>query len=275
MAARIRPRYDYGSILSLRAKLARAGPYETNLLCYPDCVEYERFLYPPYDAPLVDAYDGRFESVYVILHPFVRVPDPLAWKATKHYPNDEQIVRLGAKCPWAYVAAGTGLRICAKLNQALLTSIGSIKEEFCDYPASDALTSFLESESIWVPGEGRFEPLLQMDFLDAFEAGGQEEPIFVPEFPSIDPVQRLNVQRLRDREDSFPNRGSMVAPDASFLLTVDWDSFFTLFYGRRAFVTEVVRQQNLEGFFATPTTEHAWFNYSLGCSIVTTAPDGW
>lgn len=139
----------------------------------------------------------------------------------------------------------------------------------------------MPSRAFWNPNPSGcpervdFEPLLQMDFLDAFEAGGQEEPIFVPEFPSIDPVQRLNVQRLRDREDSFPNRGSMVAPDASFLLTVDWDSFFTLFYGRRAFVTEVVRQQNLEGFFATPTTEHAWFNYSLGCSIVTTAPDGW
>src|SRR5208337_3346651 len=128
----------------------------------------------------MDAYGGRFESLYVVLHPFVRVPDQLAWKRTKQYPSDAQIARLGTKCAWAEVAGQTGLHTCAKLNQALLTSIGSLDAEFGDVPASEALRSFLESESIWMPEEGRFEPLPQMDFLDAFEAAGQEEPIFVP-----------------------------------------------------------------------------------------------
>ena len=73
---------------------------------------------------------------------------------------------------WAEVAHATGLGTCAKVNQALLTSIGSIDEDLRDYAASGALKSFLESESVWMPGEGRFEPLLQMDFLDAFEAAG-------------------------------------------------------------------------------------------------------
>jgi hypothetical protein len=63
--------------------------------------------------------------------------------------------------------------------------------------------------------------------------------------------------------------------DESFLFTVDWDSFFTLFYGPREFVAEVVGRNKLEGFFATPTTEHLWFNYSLGCSAVTIYPDSW
>ena len=234
---------------------------------------YERFIYPPYDAPLADAYGGVFESACVLLHPFVRVPDQLAWKAARHYPADELILSLGAKCTWASVTAQTGLQTYAKLNHALLTSIGSIGEELCDYPARDALKGFLESEAVWMPEEGRFEPLLQMDFLDAFAAAGHEELVYVPEFPQSDPIQQLNVQRLRNREVAFPSRGSLVAPDASFLLTVDWDSFFTLFYGPRAFVNDVVRAHNLEGFFATPITEHFWFNYAMGCSIVTISPE--
>jgi hypothetical protein len=238
-------------------------------------VRYERYTYPPYDAPLMDAYGGVFESVYVILHPFVSVPGDLAWKATKAYPSDEEIRRFGAKCTWARVAAETGLHTCSKVNQALLTSIRAIGEELCDYQASSVLHSFLESESIWMPGEGRFEPLLHMVFLEIFEAKGQTDLIFVPEFPSTDPVEWLSVERLRSREDTFPNRGTLVAPDESFLLTVDWDSFFTLFFGPRAFLCEMVRRHHLEGFFATPATEHFWFNYSLGCSIVTIAPDGW
>lgn len=239
------------------------------------CVHYERLTYPAYDAPLMEAYGGAYESVYVILHPFVSVPEELSWKATKQYPSDEQILSVGAKYTWAEVSSKTGLGTCARVNQALLTSIGSIDEDLRDYAASGALKGFLESESVWMPGEGRFEPLLQMDFLDAFEAAGRGEVIFVPEFPGVDPVQRLAVRRLREREETFPSRGTLSALDESFLLTVDWDSFFTLFYGPREFVAEVVRRNSVEGFFATPTTEHAWFNYSLGCSAVTIYPDSW
>jgi hypothetical protein len=238
-------------------------------------VECERFLYPPYDVPLADAFGGLFESVFIILHPFVRLPDNLAWKATKQYPSDEQILSHGAKCPWASVAAQTGLSTCAKLNQALLTSTGSIAPELSDFPAATALQRFLQSESIWMPVLGRFEPLLQMEILNAFTAAGQQELIFVPEFPYTDPIQLLNISKLRSRTEAFPSRGTLLAPDESFLLTVDWDSFFTLFYGPRDFVSEVARQQNLEGFFATPTTEHPWFNYTLGCCVVTLAPEVW
>jgi hypothetical protein len=238
-------------------------------------VEYESLVYPPYDAPLMDAYGHRFESVYAILHPFVAVPEHLAWSAARQYPSDEQILSAGAKCSWASVAAQTGIRTCDKMNQALLTSIRSLNDEFCDFPASSALQEFLQSSSVWMPTEGRFEPLLQMDLLDAFEKAGQEELVFVPEFPKADPIQRLAVQKLRNREEAFPSRGTLAAPDGSFLFTVDWDSFFTLFYGPLDFVTEVVGRNKLEGFFATPTTEHSWYNYSLGCCVVTMAPDGW
>jgi hypothetical protein len=238
-------------------------------------VHVESLLYPPYDAPLVDAYGGRFESVCVLLHPFAGVPGHLSWKETKHYPSDEQIVSFGAKCSWAHVATQTGLSTIAKLNQALLTSIRSLNDEFCDFRASTALHSFLESTSIWMPSEGRFEPLLQDDFLAVFETAGHDELIFVPEFPAVDPVQHIDVHKLASREVPFPSRGSLVAPDMSFLLTVDWDSFFTLFYGSQEFLTHVVGLRQLEGFYAGPTTEHAWYNYSLGCSIVTLSPDAW
>jgi hypothetical protein len=238
-------------------------------------VEYERFTYPPYDAPLMDAFNHQFESLYVILHPFIGVPNHLAWKATKKYPSDDQILSLGAKCSWSRVATQTGLSTCAKLNQALLTSRRSIADELSDFDAANALQNFLQSEPIWMPAEGQFEPLLQSDFLDAFTSAGHDDLIFVPEFPNVDPVQRMSVSGLKTRKHRFPSRGTLVAPDEYFLLTVDWDSFFTLFYGPQEFVSEVVRQQNLEGFFATPTTEHSWFNYTLGCCVVTMAPDGW
>jgi hypothetical protein len=238
-------------------------------------VQPEQFTYPSYSVPLAEAYGGRFECVFIALHPFVRVPAELAWSATHAYPSDAQIAAAGAKYAWAEVMAQTGLRSCARINQALLTSIGSLDEYLADPAGRDELVGFLQSRPIWMPVEGRFEPLLQPDFVRVFADAGAEEAIFVPEFPNCDPVEHLALNDLRSGAVPFPDHGTLLAPDASFLFTVDWDSFFTLFYGRRAFVARVAAALGLEGFFATPNTEHAWFNYTLGCATVTLSPEHW
>lgn len=238
-------------------------------------MQAEEFTYPPYSVPLVEAYGGRFECVFVVLHPFVRVPAPLAWSATRQYPGDMQIAALGTKFPWAEVMARTGLKSCARINQALLTSIGSLDKHLADSMGRDELKRFLESQSVWMPTEGRFEPLLQKDFLRIFAEAGAEDLIYVPEFPNSDPVMRFMLDDLKSGTLPFPARGTLLAPDHSFLLTVDWDSFFTLFYGKRSFVTRVASMLNLEGFFATSNTEHAWYNYTMGCATVTLSPEHW
>lgn len=161
------------------------------------------------------------------------------------------------------------------MNQALLTAIGSLTDHLADPHGRDVLQAFLQSHPVWMPVEGCFPSLLQPDFLHAFAAAGFREPIFVPEFPDSDPVATLPLEGLRDRLIAFPSRGTLLAPDASFLFTVDWDSFFTLFYGSRAFLTRVASQRSIEGFFASSTTEHAWFNYTMGCATVTLSPEHW
>jgi hypothetical protein len=235
----------------------------------------EQFTYPPYSIPLAEAYGGLFESVFVVLHPFIRVPDSLAWSATHQYPGDAQILMQGIKVPWAEAAAQTGLANCARIHQALLTSIGSLSDHLADPVGRDALKSFLESQPVWMPVEGRFEPLLQADFLYAFAEAQATELIFVPEFPQSDPIVSLPIAGLGSGSVPFPARGTLLGPDHSFLFTVDWDSFFTLFYGSRSFITRVAAALNLEGFFTSPNTEHAWFNYSFGCATITISPEHW
>ena len=238
-------------------------------------MQSQQFTYPPYSIPLMDAYGGLFESVFIVLHPFVRVPDSLAWCAARKYPDDAQIMASGAKVPWAEVAAQTGLANCARIHQALLTSIGSLSDHLADPPGRDALKTYLETQPIWMPVEGRFEPLLRPDFLKVFAVAQAGELIFVPEFPQSDPVVTLPIAALCSSSVPFPSRGTLLAPDHSFLFTVDWDSFFTLFYGTRSFITRVAAALNLEGFFASPNTEHAWFNYSFGCATITISPEHW
>jgi hypothetical protein len=79
-------------------------------------VQYEELTYPKYDAPLMEAYGGAYESVYVVLHPFVRMPEEFAWLSTKQYPSDEQILSAGTKYSWADVVNRANLGTCARLN---------------------------------------------------------------------------------------------------------------------------------------------------------------
>ena len=180
----------------------------------------EQFIYPPYSEPLLEAYGGRFECVFVVLHPFVRVPAELAWSATRQYPSDAEIAARGAKVQWTEAMAASGLSSCARINQALLTAIGSLAGHLADPLGRDGLQRFLEAQPIWMPAEGRFEPLLQPDFLHVFAEAGAEELIFVPEFSNSDPVVRLPLAGLRDGWVPFPTRGTLLAPDHSFLFTV-------------------------------------------------------
>lgn len=41
---------------------------------------------------------------------------------------------------------------------------------------------FLQSQPIWMPKQGRFEPLLQRELVRTFSAGGGDRLIHVPEF---------------------------------------------------------------------------------------------
>jgi len=238
-------------------------------------VHPRQFVYPQTDVPLVDAYDGRFEATYILLHPFIAVPERLAWSVTRKYPEDAEIVMHGTPFNWSEVGQLTGIGSCARINQALLTATGSLCGELADVSARNALQLFLQSRPVWMPTEGRFEPLLQRGLLHVFRAAGCEEILHVPEFPDRNPVSSFATADLQEGSILFPSGGTLLAPDASFLFTVDWDSFFTLFYGEREFITQMGNELGLEGFFATKNTDHAWFNYSLGCATVTLSPEHW
>ena len=242
---------------------------------YAPPVKPDQFVYPPGEIPLLEAYDGRFEAVFIVLHPFISVPEHLAWSVTRQYPTDQEIIASGSRYTWAEAGRQSGLASCARMNQALLTATGSLTAELADPVGQSSLQSFLQSQAVWMPTEGRFEPLLQNHLLQAFASAGWNELVYVPEVPTSDPVEPMALSELRNRSIPFPGCGTLLAPDASFLLTVDWDSFFTLFYGPRDFIARTSRELKFEGFFATPATDHAWFNYSMGCATVTLSPEHW
>jgi len=76
----------------------------------------------------MDAFNHQFESLYVILHPFIGVPNhPL--ESNQKYPSDDQILKPRSKMlvvPRRY--ANRAFPPAPSLNQALLTSRRSIAD---------------------------------------------------------------------------------------------------------------------------------------------------
>lgn len=117
-------------------------------------MQFENYVYPQGGAPLIEAYDQAFESVFIVLHPFIRVPQPLGWSVIHRYPDDTEIFAHGSAYPWTEVVAQIGLGSCARLNQALLTSIGSLSAESADRASQNVLKEFLQTLPVWMPTEG-------------------------------------------------------------------------------------------------------------------------
>jgi hypothetical protein len=81
---------------------------------------------------LVEAFEGRFEALFIVLHPFIGVPERLSWTETRQYPTDAEIVAQGSRYTWNEVCRETSLHSCARINQALLTATGSLSDELAD-----------------------------------------------------------------------------------------------------------------------------------------------
>ncbi len=83
----------------------------------------------------------------------------------------------------------------------------------------------------------------------------------VSNFPAAGPKQPKLRLRPEDRH-CWKNSG-LASSSAEGLASVK----------PRAFITRVCSALNLKGFFATPNTEHACFNYTLGCATITLSPE--
>lgn len=85
------------------------------------------------------------------------------------------------------------------------------------------------------------------------------ELLFVPDISVNTDPAALEISRILQEDLPMHFTGTLVAPDESFLLTVDWDSFFTVLFGSAELIAHLTVREHVEGFRATPNTEHFWF----------------
>jgi hypothetical protein len=220
--------------------------------------EADRYATCPTDGPVLDYYKGTFESVYVLLHPFIRPVsiDPETFKPAT-YPDRKTIAETCKPVSWAQVLELSGLASVASIDIGLRTQIGALTKEYSNADFADRLEGLYESHRIIPPDEGHFSDLLHDRVLDFLENLGHKWVWVGDEFCT---TRRLFwIDDLRDKEaDATLGHCNVFTPDKSMLWTTHWDSCCSFVCGRRDVLSAMAAKPEFEGFFCTSKTKVYW-----------------
>jgi hypothetical protein len=252
--------------------------------------------YPSYDKPFLESWNGRFESVFVALHPFFQLPgtDPYA----EGYAVSSHTSGISARNEFSASEDAGFKNLPGKLGEVMGDArfIASLSHpKGTDWLAeSRALSWTAVAEETGLQTRERVGTAL-LAMIGAIRGKFPEEvsrlvgfcertKTFPPSEGSFQPLHFASFLDLFKRagsqvvmfqeefddrpvldlafsefEPNQPYRGSLYSTDKSALIVVDWDSYFTLVAGPRALLEPWVEDHALDGFFADKTTTHHWW----------------
>lgn len=259
--------------------------------------EIDRRITAPYfNEPFLRWYEGTFESVYIALHPFLKIDgiDPLTNPRTLYLnrsdiPADvlslEGIDRISAEyrssatmeldkfeeaeklrgqvVRWHEVRNACGFESIAQINLALLTIILALRPELGNLEYAHRIQAYCEQQRICLPTGDRIPAVLEVTTEIFIEKMGYGSVIFSDEF------NRETVKRsLVDLRTKLPwnllkvlnSRACKVFPeDFSFLMISPFDSFYTAICGRRGALEIANVEGMFEGFWCDKETRPDWW----------------
>jgi Protein of unknown function (DUF2711) len=225
-------------------------------------MNYSQFAYPSYKIPLLQAYDGRFDAAFIVLHPFFRMPaleNEMVIAPGDHdiegYPDDLLIRQQGQPVYWRTIMQGIGCEDLRRFYIGMRSSIYALNREYENKEMSRLICDYTDQAEIYHPIEGRIEPLLVEPITEYVSNGYTENVFYLAEFEKQ--PEELSAESIIQKCEGFV-RGSLFNTNNTRLATVDWDDFFTVIYGSKDELVRLHEGKGLEGFFCDTKTMHEW-----------------
>jgi len=250
----------------------------------------------PYDKPFLTWYDGIFESVFIALHPFVRIegiepesaprpvlvidraelPERLTLdsinKVSEQYKHQFSIdlpalqrmeKSRGVRVSWEEIRKACGFDTIAQVNRALLTTILALSEKYQNADDAEHLQAFCNANQIFLPTEDIVPPILEKSVCIFLKRIGCEELIVSDDF-NHHIVSRLRTELDTENpwvlSDALGFRFNKIYPsDQSFLVLVPWDNFYTTICGRRSTLVAAKVEELFDGFWCDANTSSDWW----------------
>jgi hypothetical protein len=214
----------------------------------------------PYEGGVLEYYEGTFEAVYILLHPFIRaVSIETSLFMPETYPGPASLLKNCKPVSWAEVAKRAALPSIAAVDIGLRTINHGLKDELLNQDYADRIESLEASDHILPPSEGFFSELLHNDVMSSIQGLGYEWAWVGDEFCT---ERKLHwIEDLKTQEDGPTTGGRRVnvfTPDKALLWATHWDSHFSFLCSSKRNLDSILEQRQFEGFFCGPTTEVYW-----------------
>jgi hypothetical protein len=220
--------------------------------------EPDRFAVCPDEGRVLAFYEGVFDSVYVLLHPFIR---PVSMSMDEfeggRYPERPRVLDCCAPVSWSEIQRLGNFSSLDEIDVALRTRVLGLKEELCDYALASMLSRIEETEGLIEPSKGEFGDLSHDIILEFIRKQGYDWVWVGDEFCT---ERKLHWIEDLMKADSVATLGhcNVFTPDHKVLWTTHWDSYFSFFCGTNEFIAELAKEANLEGFACNDRTEVYW-----------------
>ena len=208
----------------------------------------------PNDDLILSYYEGVFENVYVLLHPFSKLKAPrkkLFGDVDDWIKKD--IIKNYEPISWGEILKLSGLSKLSEIDLGLRTSISGLKKEFSDELSCKKLCEL--DEEIIHPGEGQLSPLLENRLLKALKDIGYDWVWIGDEFGTERKLWW--VEDLLEVEE-VPYAGSIFTPDKEVLITTHWDTHSSFLCSSKAKIEKLLSLDSFEGFYCSPETKVYW-----------------
>lgn len=137
----------------------------------------------PYDGKILEYYQGVFESVYIILHPFYKaVTLELERYNVETWPEKNEFIKGCYPIAWHEILNLSELENVSQIDVALRTMIGGIKQQYENKMwEKQVLDLYKQSEIINPCDDGLISPFLENPLLYALKEIGYDFLLTVDE----------------------------------------------------------------------------------------------
>lgn len=222
--------------------------------------EPDKYASCPGAGKILPHYKDQFDSVYILLHPFLK-PHQIDLKMfyPTTWPSKQEIIDGCDAVTWSEVLSISDFNNISEIDIGLRSRIHGIKQKFSNDDFVNQLDT-LEGKNIICPSEGDIPELLENRIFTAIKILGHEWLWVADEFGT---ERKLTWIDDLIEKDLVPSHGCVFTHDHSLLITTHWDSHCSFLCSSKDIIEKILTVDNFEGFYCTPKTEVYWGLYEV------------
>jgi hypothetical protein len=218
--------------------------------------EQEKFASWPRKGKILEFYKGQFDSVYIMLHPFIL---PISIKIERFcpqdYPTKREIIEGCEPVSWHRILELTHLRTISEIEIGLQTRIFGFDCKYANANFAYRLDELFEKEHIVCPSGTNLPPLIENRIYKAVKPLDYQS-LWIGD-PYTTDRKLYEIDELIEK-NVIPSYGCVFTDDHCLLVTTPWDSDYSFLCSSRKIIEQILSFDNLEGFYCTEQTDVYW-----------------